>query len=65
MFARGTEEFCDATEDEVEGINDSVEEFLGKGGAYKETGNDTLVKIKAVMVDRNSLEYITKYDKVG
>ena len=65
MFARRTEELCDASGDEAEGINDSVEEFLGKGGAYKETGNDTLVKIKAVMVDRNSTEYITKYNKVS
>ena len=65
MLTRRTEELCDASENEAEEINDSVEEFLGKKSACKETGNDILVKIKAVMVDRNSVEYITKYNKVG
>ena len=65
MFARHTNELNDAMEDEAESINDSVEEFLGTSGAYKEPGSDTLVKIKAVIVDRNSVEYVTKYNKVG
>lgn len=65
MFGKRTQELSDdAAEDVAEGMSDSVEEFLGKRGAYKDTGNDTLVKIKAVLVDRNSVEYITKYNKV-
>ena len=65
MFAGRAEELCDASENEAEGINDSVEEFLGTKSAYKESENDVLVKVKAVIVDRNSVEYITKYNKVG
>lgn len=66
MFRNRTQELSDdATEDVPDGMSDSVEEFLGKRGAYKDTGNDTLVKIKAVMVDRNSVEYIAKYNKVS
>ncbi|XP_028393538.1 vacuolar protein sorting-associated protein 13D-like [Dendronephthya gigantea] len=63
MFALRAEEMCEDTEDRDESVNDSVEEFLGKRDTYKETGDDTLVKIKALMVDRTSEEYITKYNK--
>ena len=66
MFGKRTQELSDdATEDVAEGMSDSVEKFLGKREVYKDTRNDTLVKIKAVFVDRNSVEYITKYNKVS
>lgn len=64
MFAVRAEELCEETEDPDESVNDSVEEFLGKRDTYKETGEDTLVKIKALMVERTSVEYLTKYGKV-
>ena len=53
-------------ENEEEDMNDSVVEFLGrrpscKGGKEDE---ETLVKIKAVFVDKNSVDYVEKYDKV-
>lgn len=52
-------------EEENEFLNDSVEEFLGSKSISVENESETLVRIKVTMVDKNSDEYITKYNKVS
>ena len=48
-----------------EEMNDSVDEFLGKRSSFKERSKEeTLVKIKTVLVNKCSPEYESKYDKV-